>query len=141
MLTLWNQPNGLFRTREFEDFFRDFGGRTSKDSVSAVAPRADIHETKNEFVVDVDLPGMKKEDIEVSVDEGVLTIKAERKYEKNSDTDVAHRTERYYGVQTRSFQLPTGVDASKTKADYTDGALTVTLPKMEEVKPKAIKVN
>ena len=88
----------------------------------------------------VELPGMRKEDIEISLHEGTLTINGERKSE-SSNGEKAERTERYIGKFRRSITLPARVDANKVSATYRDGILTVTLPKAEEAKPKQIQVN
>ena len=89
----------------------------------------------------VELPGFKREDIQVSLQDGVLTISGERKEEKVSKESEVHRQERYYGKFARALTLPTAVAADKVKAAYKDGVLTVTLPKAEEAKPKQIDVN
>ena len=101
----------------------------------------DLHEDKDNFVVKADLPGMKREDIEVSLHEGSLSISGERKSEeKHKDADV-YRAERFYGRFQRTVALPVPVAADKVKASYKDGVLTITLPKTEEAKPKHIDVN
>jgi HSP20 family protein len=101
----------------------------------------DLHEDKDSFVVKADLPGMKREDIEVSLHEGSLSISGERKSEeKHKDADV-YRAERFFGRFQRTVALPTPVAADKVKASYKDGVLTITLPKTEEAKPKYIDVN
>ena len=142
MLTLWNQPNGMsFRTRDVDEFFNDIGWPFSQENSRAASPKADIRETANEYIVEMDLPGHKKDGISVNVDAGILTDSSEREQTKTETTDVVHRTERFIGTYSRSFKLPTSVDATKTKATYADGILTVLLPKLEEVKPKSIRVN
>jgi len=104
------------------------------------APALDVYEDKENFVVKAELPGMKKEEIEVSFQDGALSISGECKSEtKNEDAEV-YRAERYVGRFQRTVALPTGVAADKVKAQYKDGILTVTLPKTEEAKPKQINV-
>ena len=88
-----------------------------------------------------ELPGMRKEDIEISLHDGTLTISGERKRESSGNGEKAERSERYIGMFRRSIALPTRVDANKVSATYRDGILTVTLPKAEEVKPKQIQVS
>jgi len=114
--------------------------RTSQ-ILSGWTPALDLYEDKDNFVVKAELPGMKREDIEVSLHEGSLSISGERKSEeKHTDAEV-YRTERFFGRFQRTVTLPTPVAADKVKAAYKDGVLTVTLPKTEEAKPKQIEVN
>ncbi|MFL6543311.1 MAG: Hsp20/alpha crystallin family protein [Chthoniobacterales bacterium] len=103
-------------------------------------PAIDLYQTNDDVVALVELPGMRKEDIELSLQDGMLTISGERKSE-TQDGDKAQRSERFVGKFRRSISLPTRVDANKVNASYKDGILTVTLPKAEEVKPKQIQVN
>jgi HSP20 family protein len=87
------------------------------------------------------MPGMSKDDVKVSVQDNVLTLKGEKKQEKEEKDKNYHRVERSYGSFCRSFQLPTSVKADKVKANYKDGVLSITLPKTEEVKPKEIPIS
>ncbi len=103
-------------------------------------PAVDIHETEDNYVVKADLPGMKKEDIQIDLKDSTLTIRGEKKFEEKVSKDNYIRTERAYGTFVRSFTLPNNVDAEKIKASYKDGVLELTLPKKEEAKPKQIKV-
>jgi HSP20 family protein len=104
------------------------------------SPALDLYQSTDNIVAVVELPGMSKEDIEISLHDGTLTICGERKHE-STNSDKAERTERYIGAFRRSIALPTRVDASKVSANYRNGILTVTLPKAEEVKPKQIQVS
>jgi len=104
------------------------------------SPALDLYQNTDNIVAVVELPGMRKEDIEISLHDGTLTIGGEQKRE-GSGNDKAERTERYVGTFRRSITLPTRVDASKVNAAYRDGILTVTLPKAEEVRPKQIQVS
>jgi len=104
------------------------------------SPALDLYQTNDDVVAVVELPGMRKEDIELALHDGMLTISGERKEEKG-EGDKAARTERFIGKFRRSISLPTRVDANNVNASYKDGILTVTLPKAEEVKPKQIQVN
>jgi HSP20 family protein len=107
---------------------------------SGWSPALDIYQNNDNVIARVELPGMRKEDIEISLHDGMLTISGERKAESN-EGDKAERSERYVGKFRRSISLPTLVDANKVTASYRDGILTVTLPKAEEAKPKQIQVN
>ncbi|HLX95194.1 MAG TPA: Hsp20/alpha crystallin family protein [Verrucomicrobiae bacterium] len=105
------------------------------------APALDVDEDKDNFTVRVELPGLKREDINVSLQDGALVISGERKAEKISDGTEVHRRERFYGKFQRALTLPTPVAADKVKAAYKDGVLAITLPKAEEAKPKQIDVS
>ena len=104
-------------------------------------PLADITEDDKEYLIKTELPEMKKEDVKVTVENGVLTISGERKFEKEEKNKKYHRVERGYGTFMRSFTLPDDADASKIKADFKNGLLKVHLPKSEHAKPKQIEVN
>jgi HSP20 family protein len=105
------------------------------------SPALDLYQSNDNTVAVVELPGMRKDEIEISLHDGTLTISGERKRESNGNGEKAERTERYIGTFRRSIALPSRVDASKVSATYRDGILTVTLPKVEEVKPKQIQVS
>jgi len=109
--------------------------------MGAWGPAMDLYEDKNNVTVRVEVPGMRKEDIEVELLEGTLTISGERKAPEAFEDAEAHRQERFYGRFQRSVTLPVAVNRDSVKASYTDGILTVTLPKAEEAKPKQIAVN
>ena len=104
------------------------------------SPALDLYQNTDNIIAMVELPGMRKEDIEISLHGGTLTISGERKHE-STNRNKAERTERYVGTFRRSIALPTRVDAKRVSATYRDGILTVTLPKAEEVKPKQIQVS
>jgi HSP20 family protein len=103
-------------------------------------PALDLYEDKDNVFVKAEVPGLKKEDIDVSLEDGVLTISGERKSEQKSDDAETHRSERFVGRFNRSLTLPSEVKADEVKASYQDGILTVTLPKAEAAKPKQIEV-
>src|SRR5246127_3609866 len=103
------------------------------------SPAMDLYQNNDNVVAQVELPGMRKEDIEISLHDGTLTVAGERKAER-ANGEKAERTERYIGKFRRSITLPTPVDSSKVSATYRDGILTITLPKTEEAKPKMIQV-
>jgi HSP20 family protein len=104
-------------------------------------PNVDVSETKDEIVVTAEMPGMKKEDITLSVQENVLTLSGEKKSEEEKKDANFYRLERSFGSFCRSFTLPTPVEADKIKASFKDGILKVTLPKSEKVKPQEIPIN
>ncbi|MFN0105059.1 MAG: Hsp20/alpha crystallin family protein [Bryobacteraceae bacterium] len=105
------------------------------------APSVDILETENELIVKADLPEVKLDDISIHLENGILSLKGERKFEHNENKAGYHRLERGYGSFARNFSIPETVDAEQVKAAFKDGVLTVTLPKKEVAKPRAIKVN
>jgi HSP20 family protein len=104
-------------------------------------PALDVYEEKDSFVVRAELPGMKKEEIEVSFHDGSLSLSGERKSETKHEDAEVYRAERFFGRFQRTISLPATVAADKIKAAYKDGVLTVTLPKTEEAKPKQIDVS
>jgi HSP20 family protein len=99
-----------------------------------------VSETKDNLVINTEIPGMSKDDVNVSVKDNVLTLSGEKKQEKEEKDADYHRIERSYGSFSRSFTLPTSVQPDKVKAAYKDGILRITLPKSEEVKPKQIPI-
>ena len=104
-------------------------------------PLADITEDEKEYLIKAELPELKREDVKVTVENGVLTISGERKFEKEEKRKKYHRVERGYGSFMRSFALPDDADGTKVKAEFKNGILTVHLPKNEKAKPKQIEVN
>jgi HSP20 family protein len=137
------EPYGSFErmNRLFEETFGPLGLRTEEAlSVSGWTPSCDIYETDNEIVVKAELPGVKKEDAKVGIQDGVLSISGERKFEEETKKENYLRVERSYGSFTRSFTLPTRVDPEQVTAEFKDGLLQVTLPKREEAKPRGVEV-
>jgi HSP20 family protein len=125
----------------FENFLQPLRW-TQEEASQGIAPRLDVVERDNEFVVKAEMPGMKKDDIEVSLENGVLTITAETRSEtEEKEGDRVIRQERRYGKYLRSLRLGKEIDEKKVKASYKDGILELVLPKAEEVKPKKIAVN
>lgn len=128
----------------FERYFRRNGlpATASQESITGSdwAPRVDIAETDTSFEIKAEIPEVKKDDVHVSVDNGVLTLRGERKQEKEEQDKKFHRVERFYGSFSRSFTLPENVDADAIKASFKDGVLTVELPKTQASKPAAIAV-
>jgi HSP20 family protein len=115
--------------------------RLFESPLTGWAPALDVQEDKDKFTIHVELAGLKREDIEVSLQEGALVISGERKSEKIEEDAEIHRQERFYGKFQRALTLPEPVAADKVTADYKDGVLTVTLPKTEEAKPRKIDVS
>ena len=106
----------------------------------AWAPSVDIFENKENLVIEAELPGMKREDVDVSIENNVLTLRGERKFEKKDDGDNYHRVERSYGSFTRSFTLPQTVTSEGATADFSNGVLRVQLLKREETKARKIEI-
>ncbi|NGZ96540.1 MAG: heat-shock protein Hsp20 [Nitrospira sp. WS110] len=103
-------------------------------------PSVDISETDGEYQIKAEIPDVKKEDVKVTLEDGVLTIQGERKHEKEEKGKKYHRIERSYGSFVRTFSLPDVIDEEKVKAEFKEGVLNLTLPKSEKAKPKAIDV-
>jgi HSP20 family protein len=139
-LNVWSNFAGLRNEidRLFEAPLTELA-RTSQ-LLSGSAPALDVYEDKDSFVVKAELPGLKKEDIEVSLHDGTLSISGERKSEEKSGKAEFYRSERFFGRFQRTVTLPAPVAADKITGSYKDGVLTVTLPKAEEAKPKQINV-
>jgi HSP20 family protein len=134
-------PFRLFPNR-FENLFEEslFRNMMPTETMKAWVPLCDIYETDKEMVIKFELPEIRKEDVEVKLEQHVLTIRGERKFEEKTDRENYHRIERRYGEFTRSFNIPLYVDAAKINAEFKDGVLAVTLPKNEEARPKQINV-
>lgn len=136
--------------RELEDmtvrlnrmFARPSLKETGKEALTVAdwMPTVDISETDGEYLIKAELPEVKKDDVKVTVENGVLTIQGERRQEKEEKGKKYHRVERSYGTFVRSFTLPESVDEGAVKAEYKDGVLNLHLPKTEKVKPKSIDV-
>lgn len=140
--------------RELDDLFNQYGRVLGRSATRPAYPSvegnhgttvdwrpvANISETANDYLIRAELPEVAKKDIDVSVHEGVITIRGERRLENRDSSEKQHRIESFYGSFARSFTLPTDVDESKIQADSKDGVLTVRLPKTEAPKPRAIEV-
>lgn len=141
-LTSW-PPDFLGLQRDINSFFGNiFSGSTLEDSgfASMWSPAVDVVERDGDFVVSLELPGVNKDDVKITVDSNILTVGGEKNSEKETDEKNFHRSERVYGSFQRSFTFPTTVRSDRVDAVYRDGILTVTLPKAEEAKPKQIEV-
>ena len=147
LITRWNP------VREFDDLMnrynrllgltRSTDEREGKDlfNSSDWTPAVDIKETPEAFNIEAELPGMSKDDVKVTMKNGVLSIEGERKQEKETDDKKQHRIERFYGSFLRRFTLPENVDEDSVKASFKDGVLSLTLTKTETAEPKAIEVD
>lgn len=134
MLTLQNEMG-----RMFENFFPS---RTADSGTQSAVwrPVVDIHESEDAYAIDVELPGLKKEEVQINFQDGTLSISGERKQEAEAAEKNSHRIERFYGKFFRSFSFPTAVDSERIQAQFTHGVLKVTVPKAEEVKPRRIEI-
>ena len=142
-LTRWEPFRGATSLQDqINRVFNDVLERTGEESsLTAWAPAVDIYETEHELVLKADLPDIDPKDLDIRVENNILTIRGERKFEKQVNEDKYLRVERSYGSFARSFTLSNTVNAEAIKADYQNGVLTLTIPKREEAKPKQIKVN
>lgn len=141
-LVKWN-PNRSLLTgfdRIFDDFFNDGWNMQTITNNSNWQPSVDIRETDDAYTITADLPGLKKKDVKITVDDGMLEISGERSFESKDDTGSFHRRERGYGSFQRSFHLPDTVRDEKITASFKDGILSVAVPKAEEVKTKGFEV-
>ena len=140
-LNRWEPYRTAGLESEVSRMFTDLFGRSQESNLTSWAPAVDIYENEHELVVKADLPDVKPEDLDIRVENNILTIRGERKFEKKVDEKNYLRVERSYGSFARSFSLANTVNSEAIKADYKDGVLTLTIPKREEAKPKQIKVN
>jgi HSP20 family protein len=131
--TLQEQMNKLFES--------SFQNQGDNSAITGWAPSVDIYETENELVLKADLPGINEKDIDIRVENNMLTLRGERQFEKTVKEDNYLRVERNYGSFSRTFGLPNTVNTEGVSAEYKNGVLTVQLPKRAESKPKQIKVN
>src|ERR687894_382775 len=132
--SLQDEVNRLFST----NLGRNFGDEGI--ARGAWTPTVDIYENKDQIVLEAELPGMNREDFELTVENNVLTLRGERRFEKKEETDNYHRVERAYGSFARSFTLPQTVSSENATAEYKNGVLRVALQKREEVKARRIEI-
>jgi len=125
----------------FEDALSRSRGRDEGLRTGMWTPAVDIYEKNDSVVVKAEIPGVEKDQISVEVKDGILTLRGERKFERDVKEESYHRIERSYGTFMRSFSLPVSVDQEKVKATFRDGVLEVELPKKEQAKPKQVKVD
>jgi HSP20 family protein len=131
----WNQFNRLINV----PYFRPEAGEEAL-TVADWMPLVDITETENEYVFKAELPEVKKEDVKVTLEEGILTLEGERHKEKEEKNKKFHRLERSYGKFLRTFTMPSDADEMKIEAEFKDGLLNIHVPKSEKAKPKKIPV-
>jgi len=134
LITLTEKMNCLF-----EEAFTSHG-EEKEFVVSSWTPAVDIYETENALVLTTEMPGIDEKDIEIKIEDSTLTLKGERKFEKETKKDDYHRIERSYGSFYRSFTLPRYIDADKIMAEHENGVLNITMPKKAELKPRKVKV-
>ncbi len=138
-ISIWNPFAELERIRK--EFDRLFDEMTVTETEKVFAPVVDVYETDSELVIKAEIPGAKKEDIEVSIKDNAVHIKGEKKEEKEEKTETVHRVERFYGRFERMIPLPTEVDTEKAKAEYKDGVLEIRIPKTETSKERKIQIS
>jgi len=135
LLAIQKRMNRLFESALTEPSYGE-----TPEAVGSWIPAADVYETDTDLVIGCELPGLRQEDIEISVAEGVLTLRGERTMGLDQETGRFHRIERSYGGFARSFVLPVGVQHDRIEASYRHGVLTITLPKKAESRPRRIEV-
>jgi HSP20 family protein len=143
MITRWEPFRNISTLQEQVNrlFDSSFKGNGDNSTLTTWAPAVDIYETENELVLKADLPDIDEKNLDIRVENNMLTIRGERKFEQKVNEDNYLRIERTYGSFSRSFSLPSTVNTEAIKADYKNGVLTVQLPKRAESKPKQVKVN
>jgi HSP20 family protein len=144
MLTRWDPFRELSALqREMNRLFQDFSATRGEQDLatSTFAPPVDVYEDEHDITLKMEVPGIEQKDLDIRVENNTLTVRGERKFEKDEKEENFHRIERRYGSFVRSFTLPTTVDADNINADYENGVLKIRLAKREEAKPKQIKVN
>jgi HSP20 family protein len=142
-ITRWDPFQNLAGLQEQVNrlFESSFPGRSDNSALTAWAPAVDIYETENELVLKADLPDINEKDLDVRIENNMLTIRGERKFEQKVKEENYLRIERTYGSFSRSFSLPNTVSTEGIKAEYKNGVLTVEMAKRAESKPKQVKVN
>jgi len=146
-LTRWEPINDITNlSQRMDRVFEELMGRSLRRLADedrlrgSWSPAVNILEKKDAIVITADLPGLKAEEVEITVDNGVLTIRGERRLEEAADGETYHRVERVYGMFERTFTLPNSVDVNRIDAKFRNGEMVITLPKREESKPRAVKV-
>jgi len=139
-LVRYNRPNNMMSKR-FSDIMDEFFNDAVQNRRDSFVPGIDIAETDNQFEISAELPGMKKEDINISLDNGRLSLSGERNIKKEEEGKTFHRVETSYGSFNRSFQLPDNVDEESIKASYEDGLLNITIDKSADKVKKQIEIS
>ena len=142
-VTRWN-PASAYLTREpfsrlFDTFFNDLQGEEVANR--GWMPPVDIQETPDAYKLEAELPGLTKDDINITLENNVLRLSGERKFEKDAKKENYHRVERTYGTFTRAFALPQQVNPEGVQAAFENGILTITVPKAEQAKPRKISIS
>jgi HSP20 family protein len=141
-MQLWSPLGDLWDLQdEINRAFKGMRNHKERGELAAWAPAVDIYEDKEGVKLSAELPGMKKEDVKINVEDNVLTIKGDRKFSEETKKENYYRVERSYGAFQRSFTLPPTVEADKIRAAMKDGVLEVLIPKKEEAKPKEVKID
>lgn len=140
-LVRYNRPNRDLMSKNFSDIMDEFFNDVVNTNRDSFVPGIDISETDNQFLISAELPGMNKEDIDISLDNGRLSISGERKFEKEEEGKTFHRVETRYGSFNRSFQLPDNVDEESINAKYESGLLNITIDKAEDKVKKKIEIS
>ena len=140
-LVRWEPFRDLLALQERLNRGFDAPRQSGEEQLGTWAPAVDIYETEKEIVLKADLPGMNLADVDISLNNNVLSVRGERRFEKEVKEDSYHRVERAYGNFVRTFTVPNTVNAEQIEASYDAGVLKITMPKREEARPKQIKVN
>ena len=140
-LVRWEPFRDLLALQERLNRGFETARQTGEEQLGTWAPAVDIYETEKEIVLKADLPGMNLADVDISLNNNVLSVRGERRFEKEVKEDSYHRVERAYGNFVRTFTLPNTVNVEQIEASYDAGVLKITMPKREEARPKQIKVN
>lgn len=139
-LIKYNRPDTDIFGKRFSDIMDEFFSDAVATRRNSFAPSIDISETEKQYVIDVEVPGMNKKDINLNVENNTLTISGERKFEKEEDNKQYHRVETHYGSFSRSFTLPENADYDSINASYKNGILTITVDKSEKSLKKQIEI-
>lgn len=139
-LIKYSQPGRDIFGKRFSDIMDEFFNDAVATRRDTFTPSIDISETEKQFVIDVDVPGVDKKDIELSIENNTLTISGERKFEKKEDNKQYHRVESHYGTFSRTFSLPDNVNTESIHASYNNGILSITVDKSEQQMKKQINI-
>ncbi len=139
-LLKYKQPDSDVFNRRFSDIMDEFFNDAVATRQNTFAPSIDISETEKQFIIDVEVPGINKKDIDLNIENDMLTISGERSFEKEEEGKQYHRVESHYGTFNRSFRLPDNVDSETIKATYKNGILNITVDKSEEKLKKQIEI-
>ena len=142
MITRWDPFRDMASLQSrLNQIFADYGRGTDELSTTGFVPPVDIYEDEHNVTLKLEVPGIEEKDLDVRVENNTLTVRGERKFEREEKEENFHRIERRYGSFSRSFTLPNTVDSEKVEADYVNGVLQIRLAKKAEAKPKQIKVS